>query len=669
MTQLDDTARTLEEHLSPEHLDMLRVESGISDEVILARGYRTIRQASELMDLGFARTQGRVPGLLLPLHTTDGKVGSYVYRPDRPRSRQSRSGTTRVVKYEVPRGSRTRVDCPPACRRKLEDPAVPLWITEGQKKADALASRGLCAVALLGVWNWKGKNDLGGTTLLADWDYVALDGREVRIVFDSDVMVKAAVRSALDRLVEHMQRKGSHVGAAYLPSSNGRKVGVDDWLAQGHSVDELEALVEAPKPQPRPAAPIVELLDEAPLTMQRPLSLLDGHGYAATWLHCKVIRTETVNKQGEVVILNPPRVTHERRLFVVRDDGDVFGEAGDAPMADLGVCVHLAEVPLENRLWSARGVKQYRAGRRPDPLDVFAQVADVVDHFLDFSRSIADQRTMVEMVACHVLGTYLLDAFNVVGFLWPNGHRGSGKTQLLLVHTELSYLGQVILAGGSYASLRDLADYGATLGFDDAENIRDFKRFDPDKRALLLAGNRRGAVISVKEPDGNRGWHTRYVNAYTTRLFSAISLPDPVLASRTIVVPLIRTTDRKKANSQPLDYGQWPHDRRQLIDDLWATGLAHVATIGQYDQMVAQRARLAGRGLEPWRSILAVALWLQDNGAQGLFDRMERLSWAYQRERSQLQTADVTTLVIRGLCRCAINAISAIKNGPHDEKF
>jgi len=60
-----------------------------------------------------------------------------------------------------------------------------------------LASRGLCPVALLGVWNWKGKNDLGGTTILADWDYVALDGREVRIVFDSDVMVKVAVRSAI----------------------------------------------------------------------------------------------------------------------------------------------------------------------------------------------------------------------------------------------------------------------------------------------------------------------------------------------------------------------------------------------------------------------------------------------------------------------------------------
>jgi hypothetical protein len=34
---------------------------------------------------------------------------------------------------------------------------------------------------------------------------------------------------------------------------------------------------------------------------------------------------------------------------------------------------------------------------------------------------------------------------------------------------ELGYLGLVLLAGGSYASLRDMADYGATLAFDDAE--------------------------------------------------------------------------------------------------------------------------------------------------------------------------------------------------------
>lgn len=111
---------------------------------------------------------------------------------------------------------------------------------------------------------------------------------------------------------------------------------------------------------------------------------------------------------------------------------------------------------------------------------------------------------MAEAVACYTLATWFLDAFTVTGFLWPNGDRGSGKTQLLTVIAELGYLGQVILSGGSFASLRDLADYGACLAFDDAEGLSDPKRTDPDKRALLLAGNRRGNTVPLKEPRETR---------------------------------------------------------------------------------------------------------------------------------------------------------------------
>jgi len=103
----------------------------------------------------------------LPLH---------VYRPDAPRSFDEKGkgrlpdGTypQRVAKYEAPQGAAMRLDCPPTCRSSLRDPSVPLWITESQKKADALASHGFCALALLGVWNWRGRNGLGGLTALAD---------------------------------------------------------------------------------------------------------------------------------------------------------------------------------------------------------------------------------------------------------------------------------------------------------------------------------------------------------------------------------------------------------------------------------------------------------------------------------------------------------------------
>ena len=57
----------------------------------------------------------------------------------------------------------------------------------------------------------------------------------------------------------------------------------------------------------------------------------------------------------------------------------------------------------------------------------------------------------------------------------------------------------MVLSGGSFAALRDLADYGACIAFDDAEGLSDPKKSDPDKRALLLAGNRRGAVVPLKD--------------------------------------------------------------------------------------------------------------------------------------------------------------------------
>jgi hypothetical protein len=278
-------------------------------------------------------------------------------------------------------------------------------------------------------------------------------------------------------------------------------------------------------------------------------------------------------------------------------------------------------------------------------------VASVVNRFMDFCRSLDRQEVVCELTACYVLSTYFLDAFNVAGYLWPNGEPGSGKTNYLHTVCELAYLGQVILAGGSYASLRDLADYGATLAFDDAEGIMDLKRADPDKRALLLAGNRRGATVTVKEQVGDR-WVTRHIHAFCARLFSAVRLPDGTLGSRTIIVPLIRSDDGDRANADPLDPAAWPCDRRRLVDDLWALGLAHLAELRECDARVPGRARLMGRNLEPWRAVLAVALWLQEgHGQAGLFDRMEELSRKYQEERGSLEAGDPVRVLILALRR------------------
>jgi hypothetical protein len=115
-------------------------------------------------------------------------------------------------------------------------------------------------------------------------------------------------------------------------------------------------------------------------------------------------------------------------------------------------------------------------------------------------------------------------------------------TTLLEVVAETACLGPVVLAGSSYPTLRDLAHYGACLAFDGAETVMDPKRSGPDKRTLLLAGNRTGATIALKELQGDR-WVTRTVSTFCPRLFSAIRLPEPVLGSRTIILPLVKSAD------------------------------------------------------------------------------------------------------------------------------
>lgn len=167
MHQKSDTKSVFSEaipELLTDHFLHLNDGSGLSIDVIRERGYRSILGKSELEKLGFSSAQRRAPGILIPLWSVDGKEAGFQFRPDHPRT--DRHG--RPVKYDSPAGSSNRLDCPPRCQKLLGNPQVPLWITEGSKKADALASRGACAISVTGVWGFKGKNQFGGVTFLVE---------------------------------------------------------------------------------------------------------------------------------------------------------------------------------------------------------------------------------------------------------------------------------------------------------------------------------------------------------------------------------------------------------------------------------------------------------------------------------------------------------------------
>jgi Domain of unknown function (DUF3854) len=184
-------------YLSDDHKKMLLEDSGLTPDAVEARDYRTVEKKAELKRRGFSDKQCNVPGLLIPIYSPAGGIATYQYRPDQPRI--DKKG--KPVKYETLSGSRMVLDVHPFVQEMLGNPDVPLFITEGIKKGDALVSRDLCAVTLLGVWSWRGTNEHGGKVALYEWDYVALNnGRRVYIVFDSDVMLQPGVHEALRRV-------------------------------------------------------------------------------------------------------------------------------------------------------------------------------------------------------------------------------------------------------------------------------------------------------------------------------------------------------------------------------------------------------------------------------------------------------------------------------------
>lgn len=255
------------------------LSSAVSADVAHLRGYRSAYTRKAVREAGFGQAQANVvtkqaAALLIPLHDVTGAVAGYQMRPDKPRTLSDR-----VVKYESPARQAMLLDVPPQVRAELGNPGVPLFITEGPIKADALASCGMVSVALLGVWGWRGRNDDQATAALGAFEAIALRKRRVYICFDSDVITKTSVQLAMSRLSAFLRSRGAEVAIVKLPSlDNGAKQGVDDWLAAdpARRVDELVALavpdvgtIQAERELPPPPEDIAPVLDEIGDALER----------------------------------------------------------------------------------------------------------------------------------------------------------------------------------------------------------------------------------------------------------------------------------------------------------------------------------------------------------------------------------------------------------------
>lgn len=232
--------------LSDKHRRTLLEESGNGPGVVAERGVRTIGHGRELPD-GFSPRQRRLgSGLLFTVHRPD-RTTSHSFKPDTP----DKPGR----KYEQPSkrygGPGNVLDVHPSLHHLIADTSIPVIYVEGIKKADAITTAARTAgvevlvVAISGVWNFLSD----GGKPIPDLLEIPVEGREVGIVFDSDVLKNPGVQDAAVRLAEAEIGRGASVRLAYLPDApDGSKVGADDFLVSGKTYAELRATMRAYDP-------------------------------------------------------------------------------------------------------------------------------------------------------------------------------------------------------------------------------------------------------------------------------------------------------------------------------------------------------------------------------------------------------------------------------------
>ena len=209
--------------LLPHHAALIAA-SAISLDIVGVRGYRSIGRA-EARELGFTPAQSS-PGLLVPLWDVWGESAGCQLRPDEPRL----DPDGKPIKYETPRGQRNILDVLPAMRERVRSSREAIFITEGARKADALASLDIPAINLAGVWSWRGTNERGGKTALPDWNDINIAGSVFVLAFDRDILTKPSVHAALKALRAYLLARKAYAARVLLLPPGPWK-GIDDFIA------------------------------------------------------------------------------------------------------------------------------------------------------------------------------------------------------------------------------------------------------------------------------------------------------------------------------------------------------------------------------------------------------------------------------------------------------
>jgi hypothetical protein len=204
-------------HFHPDHLADLRA-SGLADDTI--RGARVYSLRPKDFTLFFNARRGAPEEIRSALCFPYAR-GAF--------ARIKLFPALQKMKYAQPSRTSARLYMP------FSIGAGAVYVCEGEKKTLAAHQAGLNAVGIGGVWNW-----LSAGQPIDDLAAVEWEGQDVMIIPDSDVFPRVDLLRAIYALGCELRTLGASVLVARIPQENSKKVGLDDYLATGGNVHELE---------------------------------------------------------------------------------------------------------------------------------------------------------------------------------------------------------------------------------------------------------------------------------------------------------------------------------------------------------------------------------------------------------------------------------------------
>lgn len=279
--------------------------------------------------------------------------------------------------------------------------------------------------------------------------------------------------------------------------------------------------------------------------------------------------TETIKEEGQLVT----RKYYEERPVLIYTEN---GKHGDYIEITPDTYIQIGKriyVP-SGKFSRSQTMPQFHAidpgsARKPKVMKTVKEIEKYILEHVDINNLPVGTP---EFLSLWCLGTYFYDAFPAYPYIWVNGEREVGKSQMIETLSYLSFNGQFITSLRPSPIYREVDSMGSTLCIDEAEDLWTENKSDESKEivSLLNSGYKHGA--EVPRTNTEKMVVEKY-RTYSPKVFASIYPIDDTLSSRCVLINM-----RKMPEEVSVDK-PFPRDTADIRNILYSARLRHGTSI------------------------------------------------------------------------------------------